>query len=105
MKGKQYRIPLVALALLMSLTFSAVVSFAQSITTGDITGLLTDPSGAVVPNVTVVLKNSESGSTQSRTTNSQGVYRFSFLNPGNYTVSVNAPGFQAVQQSATVTVG
>jgi len=79
--------------------------FAQSLTSGDLAGTVTDPSGAVVPNASVTVKSNESGSTQTRPTNAQGYYRFSLLGPGTYTVSVSASGFQSIQQQATVTVG
>jgi hypothetical protein len=80
-------------------------ALAQSLTSGDIAGTISDPSGAVVPNANVTLKSNDSGETQTRTTNQQGAYRFSLLSPGTYTISVSAPGFQAVQQQATTTVG
>jgi len=79
--------------------------FAQSLTSGDLAGTVTDPSGAVVPNASVTVKSNESGSTQTRPTNAQGSYRFSLLGPGTYTISVSASGFQSIQQQATVTVG
>jgi Carboxypeptidase regulatory-like domain len=78
---------------------------AQSLTSGDITGQVTDPSGAALPNVTVNLKNDQTGATQSGTTNAQGQYRFSLLSPGTYTVSVSATDFQTVNQPASVSVG
>src|SRR5215468_3430798 len=79
--------------------------FAQSLTSGDLAGTVTDPSGAVVPNASVTLKSNESGAMQTRTTNAQGYYRFQLLSPGSYTVSVTASGFQSTQQQATITVG
>ena len=45
---------------------------AQSVTSGDIVGLVTDPSGAVVSNASVTLKSQENGSTQAQPTNSRG---------------------------------
>ena len=79
--------------------------FAQSLTSGDLAGTVTDPSGALVPNASVTVKSNESGSTQTHSTNAQGYYRFSLLGPGAYTISVSASGFQSIQQQATVTVG
>ena len=93
------------MAVLIGCTLAVTPAFTQSITTGDITGVVTDPSGAVVPKANVTLKNRDTGATQTRTTNAQGVYRFQLLVPGNYTVSSNAPGFQNVSQNAAVTVG
>jgi hypothetical protein len=84
------------------LSISAV---GQSLVSGDITGIITDPSGAVVPNATVTLKNNGTGQTQTSTTNSSGLYRFSLLPPGGYTVSATASGFQRVERTVTVAVG
>jgi len=78
---------------------------AQSITSGDIVGLVTDPSGAVLPDASVILKNQENGSMQAQSTNARGVYRFSLLAPGRYTVSVAVTGFQQAKVTAVVTIG
>jgi Carboxypeptidase regulatory-like domain len=50
-------------------------------------------------------KNNQTGATQDRTVNSQGVYRFSLLDPGSYTITVNAQGFQPVDHTVQVSVG
>jgi hypothetical protein len=81
------------------------LSPAQNTVSGDLTGVVTDPSGAVLPNVQVNLTNNSSGQKSTSTTNAQGVYRFPLLNPGSYTVSAVAQGFQTVQHAAIVTVG
>ena len=78
---------------------------AQNTVSGDITGIISDPSGAVLPNTQVTVKNNATGQTQTATTNAQGVYRFSLLQPGTYTVSAQGQGFQTVQRSTNVTVG
>src|SRR5215831_2273910 len=96
-------ITLLLLALLVA--WQAIPAAAQSLTSGDIAGTVTDPSGAVIPNATLTLKSNDTGATQTRTTNAQGAYRFSLLAPGTYTVSVTASGFQATQKQVTVTVG
>jgi protocatechuate 3,4-dioxygenase beta subunit len=64
---------------------------AQSLTSGDVTGTVLDPSGAAVPNATVSLKNNDTGATQNTTTTSTGAYRFHLLNPGSYTVRAILP--------------
>jgi Carboxypeptidase regulatory-like domain/TonB dependent receptor-like, beta-barrel len=78
---------------------------AQSVTSGDIVGVVADPSGAVLPNVSVTLKSNAKGNMQVQSTNSHGTYRFSLLAPGSYTVSVAAPGFQEAMMSGVVTIG
>ncbi|HWY58920.1 MAG TPA: carboxypeptidase-like regulatory domain-containing protein [Terriglobales bacterium] len=79
--------------------------WAQTTTTGDISGVVTDPTGAVIPNASVTLKNIDTGGSQSATTNAQGSYRFALLSPGNYSVTANATGFQPVTQRVSVALG
>lgn len=98
------RMMFAALVVLLAGIFS-ISAAGQSLVSGDITGIITDPSGAVVPNATVTLKNSATGQTPSVTTNSAGIYRFSLLPPGNYTVSASASGFQNIERPANVVVG
>src|SRR5204862_4018611 len=50
-------------------------------------------------------KNNDTGATQSTTTTSTGAYRFHLLNPGSYTVSSAATGFQGRAQNVTVAIG
>lgn len=86
-----------AWALVFGLCLLAAVSissYAQSVTSGDVTGTITDQSGAVVPGATVTLTNVSTNIAQTSTTNSDGNYRFAFVVPGTYKVDVNANGFQ-----------
>jgi carboxypeptidase family protein len=78
---------------------------AQTSTTGDLTGVVTDPAGAVVPNVKVQLRNVAQGGTHDTKTNDAGVYRFSLLPAGQYEVSVQASGFQALSTTTSVNIG
>src|SRR5437868_5064289 len=63
---------------------------------GTLTGNVTDPSGAVVPNCKVEALNTQTGVTRSTTTDANGVYRFSDLQQGNYKVSISSTGFATV---------
>ncbi len=90
---------------LLLFAFATTTLFAQSIVSGDVNGTITDPSGAVVPGATVTLKNMDTNTTQTTTTNGTGAYRFAFLKPGTYQVSVNQSGFQKVLQTVHVSVG
>jgi len=67
---------------------------AQVQTTTAIGGIVTDPSGAVVPGASVVLKNQNLGVTYKTATDSRGSYSFPSLLPGTYTVTVAASGFK-----------
>jgi len=78
---------------------------AQTATTGDIAGVVTDPTAAVVSGVSVKLQNVDTGTSSSTTTNSQGSYNFPFLQPGNYSVSATAAGFQEIVKKVTVALG
>jgi hypothetical protein len=92
--------------ILLLVVLTAVINVgAQTSTTGDIAGLVTDPSAAVVTGVPIKLKNVDTGASAAATTNAQGSYNFSFLQPGNYSVSVSVAGFQKIQKSVTVTLG
>jgi len=94
--------------LLALLVFAAVTApslMAQSLVSGDLTGTVTDPSGAVVSGATVTLKSDATGATRTTTTNATGAYRFALLPPGNYSVSVTAQGFSKADTNVSVNVG
>ncbi len=91
--------------LLMVVLMAAVNVGAQTSTTGDISGMVTDPSEAVLSGVPITLKNVDTGSSTSATTNAQGSYNFSLLQPGDYSVSVGVPGFQKLTKTVAVTLG
>jgi hypothetical protein len=96
---------LVTTAVLIGCTLATIPAAAQSTTSGDVTGLITDPSGAVLPNAPITLTNTQTGATRTQKTNASGSYRFSLLDPGTYTVSVSPQGFQPAKQAVTVSVG
>jgi len=75
---------------------------AQSAGTGSITGIVTDASGAVVPNVSVAATNVGTGKSYRATTGTDGMYRFSLLPPGKYNVNFKARSFKTVQSMAAV---
>ncbi|WP_433984657.1 carboxypeptidase regulatory-like domain-containing protein [Tunturiibacter empetritectus] len=83
--------PAYLLALLVLFTSAA---FAQ-LTTADILGTVTDATGAVVPNATIVLTNNGTNEKRTTVSNSSGDYTFTLLPVGHYSVSVKAAGFQA----------
>jgi len=78
---------------------------AQTTTTGSIAGKVTDPSGAVVPDAKVSLRDVDKGSAQETKANKDGVYRFDLLAPGNYSVSATSSGFQTTTRPVEVAVG
>ena len=69
---------------------------------GSISGVVTDPSGAVVPKTTVNITNVDTGVVRTTTTNADGVYSFLALPVGRYSLSVSAPGFGKYDQTDIV---
>jgi len=72
---------------------------AQNENTGEVRGVVTDSSGAVVPDATVVLTNVNTGVPQTTRTDSVGVYDFPFVPLGNYRVNFSKQGFTSLAQS------
>ncbi|MBV9437887.1 MAG: carboxypeptidase regulatory-like domain-containing protein, partial [Acidobacteria bacterium] len=71
---------------------------------GTLTGNVTDPSGAVVPNAKVEAVNTLTGVSRSTTTDSSGAYHFQDVQPGTYKVTITATGFAtAVAENIAVT--
>src|SRR4051812_43676433 len=90
---------------LASLFLAAIPSGWSQTITGSITGTVTDPAGAVVPNATVTAKNINTNLTSEAKTNSAGVYNILFLPVGPYSVTVQATGFKtATVPSLTLSV-
>ena len=78
---------------------------AQTATTGGLSGVISDASGAVVPNATVTVQNAGNGSQQVVQTNGDGRYTVSNLAPGLYKVSATTTGMQSETAQVTVLVG
>lgn len=106
------RLPLWLLLVAMSLPVCAQVY------TGSMTGVVKDPSGAIVPNATVTLTDAGKGFNYTTHTDANGLYTVSNLPPGTYTQTVEATGFNtykregiqvevtaAVRADATLTLG
>src|SRR5207244_2103433 len=67
--------------------------------TGTIVGTVTDQSGAVVPGVSVTIRNVETNSTFSTVSDATGNYAAPLLKPGTYEVSAELPGFKKQSKS------
>ena len=103
MKGLRFWHIIVFLASFIIISTIPVVS--QSTTSGDITGVITDPSGAVVPNAKITATNDATAEAHTATSNGQGAYRFSFLKPGSYTIAVTSTGLQSPNRKIQVGLG
>jgi len=92
--------------LLCALLGMSRLGVAQSTNSGDIRGIVTDPSGAAVPGVTVTVLNTQTGVSKDFATNQQGLYDTSSVVAGSYRVTFEKQGFeQLVRGPVTVDVG
>src|SRR5262249_7365075 len=80
---------MLALALLCS---ASAAGYGQNLT-GQLSGTVTDPSGAVVPGANITLKNQLSGDTRRTVSNSDGVFAFASVPTGEYTITIEFQGF------------
>ena len=88
----------IGLALLVVVSLTFLIAAA----TGRLSGVITDRSGAVMPGVTVTVTGPQRAST---VTDRQGRYRFAALQPGQYTITAELPGFNVAQAAVEVKVG
>jgi hypothetical protein len=94
-------------AAILLLILSALPVLAQTPSTGaQLTGAIMDPSGALVPGASVALRSETTGIKQSTTYDSYGQYRFILVPTGQYTLSVEMPGFSKITNEGVIlTVG
>ena len=78
---------------------------AQTTTSGGLTGVVTDPSSAVVPNADVEIKDAAKGTTYSTKTDQEGVYRYFFLASGRFTLTVTHARFREEKRTVNVLLG
>lgn len=93
------------LALAFVLIAAAPVASRAQESAGSIEGTVTDPTGAVIPDATVTVRQVATGRVFTTTTSRGGVYAVRFLPPGEYEVRVEAPGFKTGVRKVTVVVG
>ena len=80
---------------LFTISFLALLAGSASaqLSTASINGAVRDPSGAVVPNATVVLRSVDTSVDRTSTSNGSGEYAFLNITPGSYTIEASAAGF------------
>ena len=104
MKGHRFIIGCVVLALLVLAPQSLLAQSSAS--KGQIFGTATDPEGAVMPGVTVVATNSDSGFSRSAVSDASGFYRMDLMPVGNYEIKATLTGFQTqIYRDAYVALG
>jgi hypothetical protein len=87
----------------LAMMLSAELS-AQSIY-GTLTGIISDPSQAVVAGAALKLRDQQSGSQRETVTNADGYYTFVSVPPGAYELTVSAPGFETHKQTGIAILG
>jgi outer membrane receptor protein involved in Fe transport len=100
---------LFAVALAASLTLACFVSsglHAQNISTAEVHGTISDPSGALVPNAAITIADASKGFSRTTTSDAEGNFQFLLLPPGAYALTATAPGFAKLSENNLVlTVG
>src|SRR5882762_190776 len=93
-----------ALATLFLLVSVAGVAVSQT-ETGQISGKVTDPNGAVIPNATVVARNVNTNGERTVQANDSGEYTITNLQPGRYEVTATGGSFQPTKATVDLSVG
>src|SRR5882724_9144326 len=91
---RRSRMRRLGLMMLLAATLHVVASAQE--TTGTITGVASDQTGAVLPGVSVTIKNTNTGIARTFVTNEAGLYTASLLPVGAYEVAFELPGFQSI---------
>ncbi len=86
-------------AILMVIIFVALSMSLSAQQTGSIVGTVADPTGAVIPHAKVILTDMATKDIRATTTNAEGFFAFSGVVVGDFSVQVEANGFQSVEQS------
>ena len=101
---KESALPLLA-ALAIALLLPSLLWGQATISTGNINGTVTDPSGAAVPGAKVTITRIDTGVATNVTTNASGFYNSGSITPGTYSVKVEAKGFESSETQAIAKIG
>src|SRR6266851_3599567 len=91
-----------AFPIALFLLVGTAVPLSGQVSTGTITGMVTDPSGAAIPNVQVSVVQTETNIETRAITNNEGIYRVQSLQPGAYNVTLEAAGFKRLVQTRVI---
>ena len=104
--GNQTKTNCALFLLLILAILTGAATLRAQVSGATLSGTVTDPSAAVIPNATISIKNVATGIVRQVTTDASGVYNAPNLLPGTYEVSVTAAGFStAIRGGVTLTVG
>jgi hypothetical protein len=85
-----------------AMTVCILICLSSALFAQEFTGLVSDSKGAVVPKAQVIVHNQSTNNDVKTFTTGTGDYTVTYLKPGTYTVSVDAPGFRPVQKTDLV---
>lgn len=93
-----------ALSIWLLISTIAVIAFAQ-VPVGTISGLATDPSGAVIRNATIIIRNKATSAERRVQSDEDGAFSAAALPAGEYEVQAQADGFRTLLREVTVSTG
>ncbi len=94
------RVHVASACLLAAFVLAAPAAAQQG--TAQISGKVTDAQGAVLPGVSVLVRNEETGATRDLTSSAEGTYSAAQLTPGRYAVTAKVAGFQTMERTGLV---
>ena len=103
--GTRLRSPFRCLVCVFAGLFLVCAVALAQVESGQIAGTVVDPSGSVIPNATVMVRNLANNAQRTTKSSPAGSYLVVGLEPGNYQVSVSSSGFQPLNENVEVTVG
>jgi outer membrane receptor protein involved in Fe transport len=86
----------------LALTQSA---FSQTMTTGDVIGIVTDPSGRAVPTASIKIRRQDTNETRTALSGESGQFRFSLLPSGSYAIEASSSGLRSDVEEFTLLIG
>ena len=93
------------MGLLLIAVLTAAISYAQNANTGEIKGIVSDPTGALVSGCTVTVTNVQTGVSTVTTTNAAGIYDVPAVPIGQYKITVSKAGFRnSVREGITLEI-
>lgn len=104
MINKFQRICLVAVGVAVIIFGGAMMIAAQTVS-GTLRGTVTDSNGSVVPNATILVRSTETGLERTATSSDEGLFNFSFLPIGNYTMEATRTDFgKVIRENVTISL-
>lgn len=94
--------PIAFVVLCVLLATAGISTLSAQTVTGSITGMVTDPKGAVIPGVSVTLTSDNTGAARTEVTDQRGEFTFNALQPDKYTLTAEHSGFKKYEKKNLV---